>query len=52
MARTRLAVIVVVALVFGLAGRDPGDATGTQPLMGSRVRMDDDDGAFALWLYI
>ena len=41
-----------VGLSVGLAGRDPGDATGTQPLMGRRVRMDDDDGAFALWLYI
>ena len=34
------------------AGPDPGDATGTRSLMGSRVRLDDDDGAFALWLYI
>ena len=41
-----------VGLSVGLAGRDPGDATGTQRLMGRRVRMDDDDGAFALWLYI
>jgi hypothetical protein len=40
-----------VSLSVGLAGRDPGDATGTQPLMGRRVRMDDDDGTFALWLY-
>jgi hypothetical protein len=40
-----------VGLSVGLAGRDRGDATGTQPLMGRRVRMDD-DGAFALWLYM
>ena len=37
--------------LVGLAGRDPGDAPGTRSLMGSRVRMDD-DGAFALWLYM
>jgi hypothetical protein len=39
---------------LGLIGRDPGAATGTRPLMGSRVRMANDWNAriFALWLYI
>ena len=41
-----------VSLSVGLAGRDPGDATGTRSLMGSRVRMAKYARIFALWLYI
>jgi hypothetical protein len=32
-------------------GRDPDGASGTGPLMGSRIRMDDNSGAFALCLH-